>query len=53
MLLYAPGILLYKWTLKENQMKVKETKLDKALMVIIVILAIWALVGLVAGKISI
>jgi len=51
-LLYAPGILLYKWTLKENQTKVKETKLDKALMVIIVILAIWALVGLITGKIS-
>jgi len=38
--------------LKENQTKVKETKLDKALMVIIVILAIWALVGLITGKIS-
>lgn len=53
MLLYAPGIILYKWTIKENQIQVKETKLDKALMIIIAILGIWALVALLMGNISI
>lgn len=53
MLLYAPGIILYKWTIKENQIQVKETKLDKALMFIIAILGLWALIALLMGKISI
>lgn len=53
MLLYAPGILLYKWTLKENNVTRKDTTFEKSLMGIIVILAIVALIMLVMGKVSI
>jgi arginine:ornithine antiporter / lysine permease len=53
MLLYAPGILLYKWALKENNIQKQDTKLEKTLMLIIVVLGVIALVGLITGKISI
>ncbi|MGX4671043.1 arginine-ornithine antiporter [Cerasibacillus sp. JNUCC 74] len=53
MLLYAPGILLYKWALKENNIQKQDTKLEKTLMLIIVVLGVVALVGLITGKISI
>lgn len=53
MLLYAPGIILYKWTLKDNQLEIKDSKIDKTLMVLFVVLAILALIGLFTGNISI
>lgn len=53
MLLYAPGIVLYKWTLKENNVQVQETKRDKIFMIIIAALGIWALIALITGHISI
>lgn len=53
MLLYAPGIILYKWAQKENHVKQKDTKLDIFLMILFVILAIFAIAGLINGSITI
>lgn len=52
MLLYAPGILLYKRSQKENGISRKDTKLDLTLMLIFVVLAVLALVGLINGSIK-
>ncbi len=52
MLLYAPGIIFYRWTIKDNQLDVQDTKLDKFLMVVIIVLAIVALIGLITGNIT-
>nr|WP_077302376.1 arginine-ornithine antiporter [Virgibacillus pantothenticus] len=53
MLLYAPGIILYKWALKENDIQRKDTTLEKALMVLFVVLAVTAIGGLITGRITI
>ena len=52
MLLYAPGIILYKCTQKDYGITRKDSKLEIALMIIFVLLAIWALIGLINGSIS-
>lgn len=52
MLLYAPGIIIYKYTLKDYGITHKDSKFEIALMVIFVILAIVALVGILTGKID-
>ncbi|WP_077701856.1 arginine-ornithine antiporter [Virgibacillus dokdonensis] len=53
MLLYAPGIILYKWALKENNIQKQDTKIERMFMFIIVILGVIALAGLLTGKINI
>ncbi|MEF2292593.1 arginine-ornithine antiporter [Virgibacillus dokdonensis] len=53
MLLYAPGIILYKWALKENNIQKQDTKIERMFMFIIVILGVIALAGLMTGKINI
>ncbi|SJZ66245.1 arginine-ornithine antiporter [Garciella nitratireducens] len=53
MLLYAPGILLYKWAKKEHEIELADSKLDKFFMIAVVILAVLAFYGLIIGKISI
>jgi arginine:ornithine antiporter/lysine permease len=53
MLLYAPGIILYKWTKKENKVTTPDTGLDKGLMVLFVVLAVYAVFGLATGRITI
>ena len=49
MLLYAPGIILYKRTQKDYGINRKDSKLEIALMIIFVLLAILALIGLING----
>ncbi|AUJ24699.1 arginine-ornithine antiporter [Virgibacillus dokdonensis] len=53
MLLYAPGIILYKWALKENNIQKQDTKIERMFMFIIVILGVIALAGLMTGKINV
>ena len=53
MLLYAPGIILYEWTKKENNVTTPDTAFDKGLMVVFVVLAVYALYGLISGNIAI
>lgn len=53
MLLYAPGIILYKWALKENNIQKQDTKIERMFMFIIVILGVIALAGLMNGKINV
>ena len=52
MLLYAPGIILYKRTQKDYGINRKDSKLEIVLMIIFVLLAILALIGLINGSIS-
>ena len=52
MLLYAPGIILYKRTQKDFGITRKDTKFETALMIIFVLLAVLALIGLITGSIS-
>ncbi|MFJ7733146.1 arginine-ornithine antiporter [Lysinibacillus sp. NPDC097231] len=52
MLLYAPGIILYKRTQKEYGLSRKDTKVEITLMLIFVVLAVFALVGLVSGSVK-
>lgn len=52
MLLYAPGIILYKRTQKESGLSRKDTKLEIALMLLFVVLAVFAFVGLINGTIK-
>ncbi|RFA34797.1 arginine-ornithine antiporter [Virgibacillus dokdonensis] len=53
MLLYAPGIILYKRALKENGIQKQDTKVEKSLMIAFVVLAVIAIGGLVTGRITI
>lgn len=53
MLLYAPGIILYKRALKENGIQRQDTKVEKVLMIAFVVLAVIAIGGLVTGRITI
>lgn len=52
MLLYAPGIILYKRTQKDYAINRKDSKFEVVLMVVFTLLAILALIGLITGKIS-
>ncbi|MED3661470.1 arginine-ornithine antiporter [Ureibacillus sp. FSL K6-8385] len=52
MLLYAPGILIYKYTQKEYGVTRKDTAFEIALMIIFVILAVVALAEIFTGKID-
>ncbi|MEF2292893.1 arginine-ornithine antiporter [Virgibacillus dokdonensis] len=53
MLLYAPGIILYKRALKENGIQEQDTTMEKVLMILFVVLAVIAIGGLVTGRITI
>ncbi|WP_121640337.1 arginine-ornithine antiporter [Virgibacillus sp. Bac330] len=53
MLLYAPGIILYKRALKENGIQKQDTKVEKSLMIAFVVLAVIGIGGLVTGRITI
>jgi len=52
MLLYAPGIIIYKYTQKDYGITRKDAKFEIALMGIFVILAVIAFVGIITGKID-